>query len=291
MINTDCRRGNSGNGYQDSYYICADCGYRFYQGEGLDYGGYNRATEEFYCQDHYRICDKCGEAIFGDVDDEGIWYGDLWYCDECADRYLARCDRCGEYFDFEEEGGSDDNGRYCQSCIDDADYCDCCETYSWDCDYTYIESEGRLYCPDCLEELFTKCDECDEYVRLDDAREHDGRCMCRACFDAIPKIEIEETPETPAETEISEVETVEDRSAGKWRITNSLMRMVNPTTAYHMGYSPDKFASSIVDGEVGDLVNAYSIGRITVYILKISDNRYVAIQSSGCQKVPEKLVG
>lgn len=279
---------DNGSYYQDSYYICADCGYKFYQGEGVEYGGYDSSNEEFYCSDHYHICDKCGETIFGGSDDTGVWYGDLWYCDYCAAHHLVRCDRCDEYFDPEEEGGSDDNGYYCQSCIDDADYCDCCETYSWDCDNTYIESEGRSYCPDCLEELFTLCDECNEYVRRDDAHEHDGRCMCPACF---AKIKIEETPETPAEAEVSESETAEDRSAGKWRITNSLMRMANPTTAYQMGYAREKFVSSIFDGEIGDLVNAYSVGRVTVYILKLSDDRYVAIQSSGCQKVPERLVG
>ena len=272
--------GNSRNLYQDSYYVCEYCGRKFYQNEGTEYAGYDSRDGDFYCEDHYRTCDKCGETIYGDPDDVGRWCNDLWYCDYCADHHLVCCDHCDEYFDPEEEGDSDDYGHYCQSCVDDAEYCDSCGRYSWDYDYTYLESEGQTYCPDCLERLFTVCDECDEYVRRDNAREHDGDCLCPSCFAAIPRIEIEETPETPVEPEVSEAETT-----NRYRIINPLLKMSNPTTAYQMGYDREKFVASIIEGDIGELVNTYSVGRVTVYILKVSGDNYVAVQSGGCQKV------
>ena len=92
------------------------------------------------------VCADCGSVI-EDEEDE-VWIDGECYCHEC----VSYCDSCGEYH----RGGS-----------------------------TWIDSESRYVCDSCLDEYYTSCEECGEYVASEDTVYIDGEeiYVCRCCAD------------------------------------------------------------------------------------------------------------
>lgn len=111
------------------------------------------------CIDDYCECTCCGETVRAD---DGYWVNrymyigerpePVFYCDSCAStsRNVQTCGVCGEMYT------SDD-------CIGDRD--SEIQTY----DGTWVD-----ICPDCLIDNYIECEECGEWVSLDDAV--DGFC-------------------------------------------------------------------------------------------------------------------
>ena len=56
----------------------------------------------------------------------------------------------------------------------------CGEVIEDEYDSVYVGDE--IYCRDCIDEHFTTCDCCDEYVFEEDDYGNDGICLCRDCY-------------------------------------------------------------------------------------------------------------
>lgn len=65
---------------------------------------------------------------------------------------------------------------------DDAILCSECNNYVCEDHATYIDREDRWVCEECLNEYYMRCDECGEYVRVDNVEEVDGRNLCADCI-------------------------------------------------------------------------------------------------------------
>lgn len=134
-------------------------------------------NEECITVGHDPICIQCGEEH--DTEDN---------INHCAEALF--CADCGCVIDDEDNGVWIDGSLYCRSCVN---YCDCCGEYTRD-DVTYIESEDRYVCDDCLHEYYEYCEDCGEYfdrnnmtfVESEDAYFcddciEDGFCTCGHC--------------------------------------------------------------------------------------------------------------
>lgn len=80
------------------------------------------------------------------------------------------CKDCGAIIDVENEYYIEIDGEYvCKDCMDDYVQCgDCGEWHNIENCY-WIESESTYVCEDCLDNNFVRCEDCDEYVRQDEA--------------------------------------------------------------------------------------------------------------------------
>jgi len=113
----------------------------------------NYMCESCYEDGDYDTCGHCG-AITNDGDDVHTGYRSYQYehwCDDCIQDSAYTCDRCGEFFAYENLGESDDNRFICDSCYQDYyTRCnDCGDIISRDA--YYDEDEEEYYCESCWE--------------------------------------------------------------------------------------------------------------------------------------------
>lgn len=105
---------------------------------------------------------------------------------------FAPCERCGsiercEYMYQVNTGGEIQN--WCPDCHGEhAFYCsECDQSYDVDCyDHTY--AGGEIICQNCFEDNWTTCDECGEYIRIDDAYHCDNETLCEECYNEKTKV-------------------------------------------------------------------------------------------------------
>ena len=70
----------------------------------------------------------------------------------------------------------------CSDCA--GDQCYSCDEYFDEDDITVIN--GRNYCDTCRDEIFTLCESCDEWVRVENCQADDeGDNHCRSCYDDL----------------------------------------------------------------------------------------------------------
>lgn len=92
-------------------------------------------------------CLECGDII---TNQEHL------YCDDCSDDREV-CADCGRRIN-EEDCACVDGDYYCYDCVS---YCDICKEYT----RGEVEYIGRDYvCSDCLDEHYTQCEDCGEWV-------------------------------------------------------------------------------------------------------------------------------
>lgn len=125
--------------------------------------------------------DDTGEVIY---DDNYEVIDDLIYSRSTVERSFTRCDHCNEWVRKNETYLV--NTRYgtetwCESCCDDGTFrCECCdETYSTsDYDYHSVRAYG-LICDGCAEYSgnFEYCEECNEWVHIDDYDGEEDMCV------------------------------------------------------------------------------------------------------------------
>lgn len=258
----------SNNAAQDTYYICYECEGYFYTGNGTDYSGYDAENNRWYCKDHYRYCDKCGEVLYGD-EPEGRWVGEEFYCDDCYDKYVRVCDRCGEPFDTDNEDWYEDrNGNcYCHSCYEDAWECQNCGDLMFRSSEVHAYGDDH-YCEDCFDELFFVCDECGEIHEIETAETDGYNSYCPDCY---ARIRVEETPS----------------DNNNYRITNQGLVLMSPAGALRHGYNMSDFVYDNVAGMTGTRAITYNSGNTEVYVLRLNDNsgKYVAVLSGGVEAV------
>ena len=81
------------------------------------------------------------------------------------------------------EGYTEINGvKYFEGIVDDY-FTICNECGEYVPNDEAIEVDGEYYCKDCIDEYFVECQYCGEYVRKDDAYEVDGDWCCENCRD------------------------------------------------------------------------------------------------------------
>lgn len=121
------------------------------------------------------ICYECGKMIgegqFTIIDNKV-------YCNDCT----IECVDCGEIIP-KDVATKTNNGYVCEDCLENYCYCNNCEKYYHCYDTTYID--GNIYCDNCRDDLFTVCNDCNEWVNLDDALwVEDGEYyICESCYE------------------------------------------------------------------------------------------------------------
>lgn len=126
----------------------------------------SRVCYDCYCN-FYFTCEDCGDVVHNDDYCNVVDYGcvcitcvnsnDYWECTHCNRMYSSNATH------YDVEGDS-----VCDICISNYYYCDECNEYFNDCT---IVDNGSHVCDSCLEECYTKCDCCNEYVRNEDVDE------------------------------------------------------------------------------------------------------------------------
>lgn len=83
---------------------------------------------------------------------------------------------------------ADDSGAWlCDECGEALGVCDTChKTHRRDCMYTI---DGRTYCTDCINDYFVQCEECGEWLPIDDGEfvttEDTGNTYCYSCAEHV----------------------------------------------------------------------------------------------------------
>lgn len=87
------------------------------------------------------------------------------------------CLQCGEEIAIETKEGT------CDNCTIVENTCELCHR-EWDVeDLYYLASDGIYICPDCLEEYYTYCEGCGEYIRKENIKYKNGKGYCKKCFE------------------------------------------------------------------------------------------------------------
>lgn len=130
----------------EDYYFCEDC-------EG-------HYSDTVYIEDHGEVCEYCYEN------------GDYFYCDEC-----------GRYYEGNDTELADSHSIVCDDCLNEMYYCEECERYFQHYgSVTWIESEGRYICNDCLEDIeHFRCSECVAVYIGNPEVTSDGEYLCEHC--------------------------------------------------------------------------------------------------------------
>lgn len=138
-----------------------------------DYDCYDNCTlsrikgsenEKYISVGHDPICIKCGS-------EHGIQENI-----SCCARKVT-CAECGCEID-EDEARYIDGEYYCNGC---SFWCDCCDEYRIG-EATEVRGGGTV-CSSCLEDHYTLCGDCGEYVRNRYINEINGEHICNECFE------------------------------------------------------------------------------------------------------------
>ena len=165
-----------------------------------------RSVDMVMCiEDDERVCEDCGEVM---SESDAVRYEGSYYCEDCAidSEDLTQCEECGEWVaecdlvevrDYRHVGYcSDYTSVYvCEDCANSiavkCDECGCWYMGVGDED-NQVEvrtadggSEWRNLCGGCLEDNYTVCDVCNEYVHVDNAVYTDYGTYCPDCVSHV----------------------------------------------------------------------------------------------------------
>jgi len=155
----------------------------------IECGSYHSYANNISCcyKEYSCTCCDCG------LDEDDVhWVDDDPYCSYCC----TWCESCQEYYANEDTVYIEDRDIYvCSGCADDCySYCDCCEKYYHHT--TWVCSEDKFVCDDCLDD-YARCEDCGEYFRIEDIKECTDKetgevfVYCEECFEEH-KEEVEE---------------------------------------------------------------------------------------------------
>lgn len=120
------------------------------------------------------VCVKCGNRH---KNEENIM------CNICYG-YTYVCESCGNGID-EDDVIWIDRHPYCENCVT---WCSMCESYELNDYSTYVDSENIYVCSSCLDEYYTKCDDCGEYIKsknINSVYKNGVECyVCDSCFES-----------------------------------------------------------------------------------------------------------
>ena len=102
---------------------------------------------------------------------------------EVIDGNLFTCSECGQLIN----GDSyyvNDFGDICTDCYESGEYSSCehCGNLFYNDDTIWIESEDSCWCTRCLNQYFSQCSECGEYVRDSNIIHSDFGVFCESCY-------------------------------------------------------------------------------------------------------------
>jgi len=106
-------------------------------------------------------------------------------CADCGENGIIRCANCG-FVLHEDDAMWYDGKAYCEDCWNDLfSYCDNCGEY-YPRENITRGPDGNYYCETCFDELFAQCDNCGEYISRDDLWEGpDHHYYCEECFHSM----------------------------------------------------------------------------------------------------------
>ena len=131
-----------------------------------------------------RVCRICGRII-----PEGEQYTHTergFYCEDCESEHLSWCEHCETWHEGDEvERVAIYNGwrrswqQWCFNCrLEDATICDECGEWTEDGNMQEVHGHNQV-CPSCLDDYYSYCEECEEYVANSDW--DDDEQMCARC--------------------------------------------------------------------------------------------------------------
>lgn len=149
-------------------------------------GNRHDSPDNINCCNVGHICEDCGCRIL--YEDDEYWVGDYCYCRDC----VTWCEICDEYHRNDNTTYVESEDRYvCYNCLDRYyRRCEHCGEY-FDKDFMYyVEGIDGYVCSDCLENYY-RCEHCGEYFELDQVHEDDDGCYyCDDCY--VPEEDDEE---------------------------------------------------------------------------------------------------
>ena len=100
---------------------------------------------------------------------------------------VKTCAICGKEYLVEEMHETVDGSYICDTCYEDNNYytCEICGfAFCNDEEGAWIERENIEVCGSCLDEYYTTCNDCGEYVRIEDAYNTAyGETVCSKCYE------------------------------------------------------------------------------------------------------------
>jgi hypothetical protein len=126
-------------------------------------------------------CEYCGCCI---DEDDVIWVDNEAYCRDCVEY----CDCCERYHRGDSTHIEGEDIHVCDSCLDEYyTYCEECHEYVRNRDTRYVESVDSDICDSCLDEYYFRCDECGEYYRTRDIAQYiyEDRELCEDCYNNV----------------------------------------------------------------------------------------------------------
>lgn len=156
----------------------------------IECGEEHETQDNINCCSSKTICADCGCVI--DDEDDVIWIGGSPYCRDCVNY----CDCCGGYTRGDTTYIDSEDRYVCDDCLSEYyEYCDDCGEYYNRENMTYVESEDAYYCQNCLEDNFCTCERCREIFRNRVMTEFDDEELCPNCLEEA-KAEAEEEEST-----------------------------------------------------------------------------------------------
>lgn len=109
--------------------------------------------------------------------------GQAVLCPACIPKHhLQRCTSCNRIF-ITEQGRTYRNGRYCPYCVSERwTTCDDCHE-EVPLDQTFLTVSGDRICPDCFDHDYFTCDGCGEIYHRDERYYVDDEWLCPNCYE------------------------------------------------------------------------------------------------------------
>lgn len=125
----------------------------------------------------YTTCESCGSRL---DEDDTIWINGFAYCRSCVEY----CEFCGEYHRGESTWIQSERIYVCDSCLEDHyTYCDSCCEYVRNNRVRWVRSTDENVCLDCLRNYYTRCEICGEYFNDSYIRYEDDTYICDYCYE------------------------------------------------------------------------------------------------------------
>lgn len=144
----------------------------------IECGETHQTEENISCCSNGYMCTYCGDRV---SQDNVYWLGDDPYCGDC----VTYCEVCDCYERNDEVTWIDSEDRYvCSDCLKRYySYCSECGNYEKNDKVHYIEEYDQDVCDYCLEDNYSRCNKCGAWIYYSDERD-DGLCEdCAAELD------------------------------------------------------------------------------------------------------------
>lgn len=142
-----------------------------------------------YCEDEEKTIVDSETRMYKDGDENEHYCSQGYFEDLQDNGEIMCCEDCGEWYVSDSLYSVNDGQYYvCHDCLDNYNYCQCCEQY-YDDDHTVeaIDDYGNTvyYCNHCAEEHTWVCEDCNTTYTDDvESREdYDGNLVCPDCIE------------------------------------------------------------------------------------------------------------